>query len=284
MPPDVTLMSLCSDVRLLVKIVPGVDLIFVQTLDENENEALLGSVAPVDEEMIHVGLLELRAAWEEPDRFPPHRRSYPGILERDRRLAFCLGGLVQLASGLATDRSEPASFQQDAIVLTKAILADEQDEFETFLWENHGGKDGLQEAFADFVLALFLRSMAEAHTMIPDMVHILGWMDSLIYGAPQLERQIAGFAQAVYPNGAAGIRQQHGSDLAGFYDAADPAIRAAEAARKNRAPNLDRATFDATGNRSVYGKALCRCVAAVVRVSQAWREGTLTGRISEVWQ
>lgn len=273
MYPYVTLMSLCGDVRLLVGQIPSIVPLFVQTLREYEGEALLGSVAPVDEEMIRIGLVELWTAWDEPDYFPPRQRSYPGILERERRLAFCLGGLVQVASGLAIQKNTEECFQMDAVILSYAVLADERDDFEAFLSRHYKGQEGLCEAFADFVRALFLRSLAESHTLIPDMIDIHYWMDSLIHGMPRLETWITDFANILYPESP--LKKPNVSNHKNLYNAQDPSICAVRAIRQGRGLDVNAETFAQDSNCSVYGKALCRCLNAIEQASQAWLEGTL---------
>jgi hypothetical protein len=270
----VTLLTLGKDIHRLADRISDVEPLFLQALEADEGSLLLGCAAPVDEEMIQAGLLDLREGWDEPGRFPPRRAKHPGILERERRLAFCLGGLVRVASGLAEEAGETACFERDAVVLRERILGDERETFDRFLLHHHG-TESLEDAFAAFLRALFLRSLAETHTLIPDMVDVHSWMDSLIQGQPELERQIVQFARRAYPEASGDVPPSTVPDHRGFFDVDDPAVRAARAVQQDPSGDLDPGALEVDANQSLYGKALCRSAAAVVWASRAWQDGTL---------
>lgn len=261
----ISLLSLCDGACRLAGHASGLEPLFARALAEHADAARLGAVAPVDAEMVSAGLAELAAGWDDPDRFPPRHRSYPGIFELDRRLAFCLGAAVQAASGLSGSGDGELSRRRDATILRRHLIGGGRADFEAFLGRADPAQPGLEAAAAAFWYALFQRALQESHTMIPDMVAIQSWIQKLTDGHGFLVERIRAYAAALYgPN--------PDPDVPGFYEEADPAVAAARRLEAGEAPSaaeIARALAPER-NASEFARALGRAVSELRKRSGEW--------------
>ena len=262
--PLVTLLSLLDDCMLIARTRGEPKNRAVKALFKHAESARFGVLAPASEDEFRLGLDELFVHWNELDRYPGHKPSYPGILERDRRLAFCLGGLIQSNAFLPCPSANQA-ISMDALVLRYWVLGEDfgalkREICKTLLVDACG-----VEELTAFFLSLFQRSLARSHTMIPDMVAIQPWIDKTLEleARPlQMSRQ---YAEAVLKTPPIESKRE-------VLDLEEPLLKYLARLRENLtgyAEMWDRA-LSSIENCSIYGGALLSILAALEREFARW--------------
>ncbi len=270
MKPFVTLMTVAEHASLLSRaagcLPPDLD----AALSEHELPYLLGAVAAVDADMVKSGLTDLKEHWNSDGVYPPRHRQHPGILERDRRLAFCAGGVVQLnAMRLFPDVSDRERRDVEARVLDRLVIGADRSALEDYLSRTGGTDAPIVDVASDYFSALFMRSLAESHTMIPDMVAIQPWLEKTVAGPALLEREINETTRRLFGSSADAVASSPAAD---FVAPSEPAVRVALELQDGR--RVDAATIEETLKTTeaadLYGRALIRCARALDKIGRWW--------------